>query len=72
VRVSVTRPDGFLPVYSCDTKEEADALVVATCSRGADGHYYSNELAREQSLEMLEQFSQKLERVDTMRQQTPR
>jgi hypothetical protein len=63
VRVGTTCPKGFLPVFSCDTKKEAHDLIVATCSRDLDGNYYSEELAKDQSLETLERFSQKLERV---------
>ena len=53
----------MLPVMSVNSEEEARELLIATCSRGSDGHYYSDELAQEQSLERLEQFSQKLERT---------
>lgn len=64
MRVGLTRPDeGFLPVMSCDTKEEAESLIVATCPRGPDGLYYSRELAHKQSLENLEAFAVKLEHV---------
>ena len=56
-------PEGFLPVFSVDTEEEAKELLIATCSRGVDGRYYSDELAREQSLAVLDQFSDKLARV---------
>ena len=56
-------PKGFLPVFSVNSEKEAEQLLVATCSRGEDGHFYSNELARSQDLETLEAFSQKLERV---------
>lgn len=53
--------DGFLPVYSVDTMEEAEKLVVATCSfNSQDGHYYSNELARDQTIETLMHFSDKI------------
>lgn len=56
-------PDGFLPVFSVDTEEEAQALLVATCSRGPDGLFYARELVLEQTLENLQAFSDRLERV---------
>jgi uncharacterized membrane protein len=75
VQVSVGRtvPKGFLPVYSVDTAEEARSLVVATCSRGLDGKYYSDILAAareteaksnadiERQLDSLNVFADKLD-----------
>jgi len=62
-------PKGFLPVFSVNSEEEARKLIVATCSRGADGKFYSAELAVVQTLDVLEQFSRKLERVYSLMQQ---
>jgi hypothetical protein len=56
-------PKGFLPVYSVESEEMAERLLVATCSRGMDGNYYSDELAREHSLDALSVFTDKLDRV---------
>jgi len=56
-------PRGFLPVFSTDTEEEALSVIVATCSRGPDGNYYSHDLAREQSLDRLRYLSEKMARV---------
>lgn len=56
-------PQGFLPVFSTDTEEEARAVIVATCSRNRDGTYYSHDLAREQSIDQLFHLSAKMERV---------
>lgn len=56
-------PKGFLPVFSVTTEEEAKALIVATCSMGMDGEYYASELASEQTMENLEVFSAKIDRV---------
>lgn len=53
-------PSGFLPVFSVDDEEEARAVIVATCSRGDDGNYYSHDLAREQSVEALERLGEKM------------
>ena len=35
-------------------------LIVMTCPRGTDGHYYARELIAEQTLENLQLFSDKL------------
>lgn len=51
---------GFLPVFSVDTMEEAERLVVLACPRGEDGHYYSRELGQQQDLETLFAFGEKL------------
>jgi hypothetical protein len=56
-------PDGFLPVFSVDTDEEARRLIVATCKLGNDGEYYATELLREQTLENLMKFSDRLAEV---------
>lgn len=54
---------GHLPVFSVGTEEEAHTLIVATCAMGLDRKYYAEELGREQTLENLEVFSEKLDRV---------
>lgn len=56
-------PKGFLPVFSVNTEEEAQELLIAACSHRADGHFYSDELSRSQDLEMLQRFSDKLDRI---------
>lgn len=56
----MTVPEGFLPVFSVDTEEQAKALIVATCSLGEGGKYYARELVQEQTLENLAAFSEKL------------
>lgn len=53
-------PDGYLPVFSVDTEDEARALIVLTCPLGRDGHYYARELAEDQTLENLQRFSDRL------------
>lgn len=53
-------PDGYLPVFSVDTEEEAQALIVLACPRDGDGHHYARELAQEQTLENLQAFSDRL------------
>ena len=59
-------PDGHLPVFSVNSEDEARRLIVAACPCDADGHYYSRELAEEQTLENLEAFAQRLERIYRM------
>lgn len=54
-------PEGKLPVFSCDTEEEAKSLIVLTCPRGSDGNYYARELVEKQTLENLVKFSDKLQ-----------
>ena len=50
-------------MYSVDSEEEARALIVATCKRGLDGRFYAPELAQEQSLVILQAFSDRLEKA---------
>ena len=60
MRVGPTRkgpPNGFLPVFTVDTEEEARSVVAATCKLGLDGNYFSPELAEEQSLDVLDRFA---------------
>ncbi len=63
MRYGRTVPKGFLPVFSVDTEEEAKQLLIATCPRGDDGHFYARELIEEQTLENLQVFSDKLAMV---------
>lgn len=58
---SVPFKDGFLPVFSVDTEEEARLLLTMACPRNFDGEFYARELVEEQTLENLEKFGDKLE-----------
>ena len=49
-----------MPVLSVDTEEEARALLVMTCSTNIDREFIARELAQEQTLENLQQFSDRL------------
>lgn len=60
-------PDGRLPVFGVDTEKEAEALIVMTCPRDAQGAYYARELANEQTLENLVAFSDKLQECQDFR-----
>lgn len=47
-----------------DTEEEARQLIVMTCPLATDGGgYYARELAEEQTLERLHQFSERLNKA---------
>jgi hypothetical protein len=50
-------------VYSVDTEEEAEQLIVAACPRDYAGKHYARELVNEQTLSNLAQFSQKLHNI---------
>lgn len=49
VQFGTVCPDGFLPIFSVETEDEARRLLVLTCSRGADGELYARELVRQQA-----------------------
>lgn len=51
---------GMLPVFSTDTKEEAQSLLVLACETNLDGDFIARELVHEQSLENLQAFSDRL------------
>lgn len=54
-------PDGFLPVFSVDTEEEAEKLLVMTCPRDrVTGEFVARELQHEQTLENLYAFGDRL------------
>lgn len=48
-------------MFTVDTEEEAEELLVLACPRNLNGEFIARELATEQSLENLEKFAQKLE-----------
>jgi hypothetical protein len=47
-------------VYSVDTEEEAQSLLIAACPRNRHGEYVAPELVEEQTLENLEAFGDRL------------
>jgi hypothetical protein len=61
-------PDGSLPVFSVETEQEAEYLIVIACPRDTEGEHYARELAQEQTLENLVKFSDKLQECWDMRQ----
>ena len=63
MRFGRTVPKGFLPVYSVDTEEQAEQLLTAACQTNIDGDFVAEELARDQKVETLVGFSDKLHSV---------
>lgn len=56
-------PNGNLPVYSVGDAEEARQLLVLSCPRNIHGDFVATELAQHQTLDNLEQFAQRLDRM---------
>lgn len=65
----MTVQDGFLPVYSVDTEEEARKLLMLSCPRNAQGEFMARELMNEQNLDNLWAFGDKLEKCHKFMQQ---
>jgi len=63
VRYGRSLEPGFLPVYSVDTEDEAKRLLVLACPRNYDGEFVARELVDAQTLENLEAFADRLERL---------
>ena len=63
VQYGTVVPDGFLPVFSVDTEEEAEQLLVLCCGRNLDGDFVADELLEEQTIPNLLRFGERLERV---------
>ncbi|MCH7548321.1 MAG: hypothetical protein IH969_02085 [Candidatus Krumholzibacteriota bacterium] len=63
MRYGRTLPDGFLPIFSVGSEEEAQALLVMACETNLDGEYIARELATDQSMENLIAFGKRLETV---------
>ena len=53
-------PKGKLPVYSVGTEQEAKRLITLTCPMSDKGEHIAPELAREQTLDNLQAFSDRL------------
>lgn len=52
--------EGFLPVFSVGSMEEARELLTIACPRNLSGEYVAQELATEQTLENLYSFGDRL------------
>lgn len=55
-----SRPTGRLPVFTTDTKEEAEALIALACPMNYNGDYVAPELAEDQSIDNLNAFGDRL------------
>lgn len=53
-------PDGWLPVFSVDTEDEARKLLVSSCGTTVNGEFFASELVERQTLFNLAAFSQRL------------
>lgn len=51
---------GFLPVYSVDTEDEARELLAFACETNKGGDFVARELAEAQDLEKLYAFGDRL------------
>ena len=72
VRYGRNTPEGFLPVYSVDTEDEAHSLLVAACGKNMDGEFVARELVTEQTLENLYAFGDRLAEIHKMMQKRRR
>lgn len=61
VRYGRACESGWLPVYSVETEDEAQRLLVMACQRGMNGDFVARELIGEQTLENLGAFSDRLD-----------
>lgn len=60
MRYGRTVENGFLPVYSVDTEEEAKDLLIMACSTNQRGEFVATELVMRQTLENLKAFGTRL------------
>lgn len=58
-----TVPRGSLPVFSVADEKEARDLIVLACPTNYKGDYIAPELAREQTLENLDAFGERLAKL---------
>lgn len=63
MRYGRTVEEGFLPVYSVDTEEEAKRLLVIACPTNLHGEFVSPELATDRTLDSLRAFGRRLEEI---------
>lgn len=55
-----------MPVYSVGSEAEARALLTLACPTNLKGQFVAPELAREQTLENLDRFSDRLDRLHAL------
>jgi len=64
VRYGRTPEDGFLPVHSVWTEEQARELLVLCCGTDPAGNFIARELAHHQTLDNLSAFGKRLYDMD--------
>lgn len=65
VRYGRTVEDGFLPVYSVDTEIQAQALLTFACPINYDKEFVATELSKEQTIDNLTAFGERLHEIYT-------
>lgn len=68
MRYGRTVEEGFLPVYSVDTEEEARRLLVLSCSTNLEGEFVARELVAEQTIDHLLSFGDRLAKMHKLLQ----
>jgi hypothetical protein len=63
VGYGVSVPKGSLPVFSVDSEDEAHRLLTLACGTNFRGEFVADELAREQTIDNLLAFGDRLKRV---------
>ncbi len=63
MRFGTKCPDGFLPIFSVNSEEEARLLLVLACPRNRDGDFVAPELTEEQTLDNLYAFGDRLREI---------
>ena len=66
MRYGRTLEDGFLPVFSVGSEEEARRLLTMACPLSNDGEFLAPELVADQTIKNLDSFSQRLEELHKM------
>lgn len=64
--------DGFLAVYSVADEDEARALLTLACPMSYDREFIAEELAREQTMDNLQAFSDRLHEAHSVLVETGR
>lgn len=58
-----SRPAGRLPVFTVNNAKEAEMLLGLACPTNYRGEFYAPELAKEQTLQHLDDFGARLEEL---------
>ncbi len=60
MRFGTECPEGFLPIFSVETLEDAKSLLVRTCETNMNGEFVARELAEQQNFINLHAFGDRL------------